>query len=136
MRSIPMILCLSLGALGSPVSLAQAASGGKVPGAHGISINGAVEPPWTLLQQAVIKLTPGVKNDILRHTIVVTGSDGYAVVLSVGEIDPKFGGDRAIIAYSMDGKPLRHGRGPARLIVPTDKAAGRAVSDVVSITVR
>lgn len=91
---------------------------------------------WTLLQQAVIRLTPGVKNDILRHTIVVTGSDGYAVALSVAEVDAKFGGDRALIAYALDGKVLDHRRGPFRLIVPTDKAAGRAVSDVVSITVR
>lgn len=52
---------------------------------------------WTLVQQAGIKSTPGVKNGVLRHTIVVTGSDGYEIVLSVGEIDPKVGGDRAII---------------------------------------
>lgn len=91
---------------------------------------------WTLLQQAVIKLTPGVKNDVLRHTIVVTGSDGYKTVLSVAEVDPKFGGDRALIAYAKGGKALAHDRGFARLIVPTDKSAGRAVFGIASITVR
>jgi DMSO/TMAO reductase YedYZ molybdopterin-dependent catalytic subunit len=167
-----MIPCLFLAALWSQVSVAQAASGGKVADTHGIAIDGAVQHPrsltlvalerepatteavslkthkgamtgkytgvllWTLLQQAVIKLTPGVKNDILRHTIMVAGRDGYEVALSVAEIDPKFGGDRAMIAYAMDGEALPHGRGSARLIVPTDKAAGRAVFDVASITVR
>jgi len=77
-----------------------------------------------------------VKNDILRHTVVVTGSDGYTAVLSVGEIDPKFGDDRALIAYAMDGKPLARKRGFARLIVPTDKSAGRAVFGIASITIR
>lgn len=66
----------------------------------------------------------------------MTGRDGYEVVLSVAEIDPKFGNDRAIIAYTRDGKPLAQGRGFARLIVPTDKSAGRAVFGIARITVR
>jgi hypothetical protein len=91
---------------------------------------------WTVLEQAIIKLSPGTKNDILRHTIVVTGRDGYEVVLSVAEIDPKFGNDRAIIAYTRNGKPLTRDRRFARLIVPTDKSAGRAVFGIARITVR
>jgi DMSO/TMAO reductase YedYZ molybdopterin-dependent catalytic subunit len=91
---------------------------------------------WTLLEQAVIKLSPGSRNDVMRHTITVTASDGYATVLSAAEIDPEFGGERAIIAYAKDGKPLTDERGFARLVIPTDKSAGRAISGVVSITVR
>lgn len=91
---------------------------------------------WTLLERAVIKVSPGSKNDVMRHTIVVTGSDGYATVLSVAEIDPEFGGDRAIIAYSKDGQLLAAERGFARLILPADKSAGRAISGIASITVR
>jgi DMSO/TMAO reductase YedYZ molybdopterin-dependent catalytic subunit len=91
---------------------------------------------WTLLEQSVIKAPAGSKNDVIRHTIVVTGSDGYATALSVAEIDPEFGDDRAIIAYAKDGQPLSDARGFARLILPGDKAAGRAISGVASITVR
>ena len=91
---------------------------------------------WTLLQQAAIKSPPGSKNDVLRHTLVVTSSDGYTAVLSAAEIDPEFGDDRAIIAYAKDGQPLSDARGFARLILPADKSAGRAISGVASITVR
>lgn len=169
-----VLLCMVLGALCSPPSLASnhAVARATVHRADRISIDGAVEHArsltlaalkrapattetvslttgkgvltgsytgvllWTLLQQAVIRSTPGIKNDILRRTVVVTGSDGYQTVLSVGEIDPKFGGDRALIAYARGGKALSHDRGFARLIVPTDKSAGRAVFGIASITVR
>lgn len=91
---------------------------------------------WTLLQQAVIKVSPANRNDVMRHTIVVTSSDGYSTVLSVAEIDPEFGDEQAIIAYAKDGQPLSDRRGFARLILPADKSAGRAISGVSSITVR
>ena len=90
---------------------------------------------WTLLQEAVIQVSSDHKNDLLRHTITVTSSDGYAAVLSVAEIDPELGDDRAIIAYAKDGQPLTDKRGFARLILPADKSAGRAISGVASITV-
>jgi len=158
------ILCLLLGVLWCQVSLASGPDSISISGAveHPQSMSVAAlkrEPAtteaislmtgrgvlaarytgvllWTLLQEAVIKSTPGVKNDILRHSIVVTARDGYTVVLSVGEIDPKFGGDRAMIAYAKDGKLLSKDRGFARLIVPTDKSAGRAVFGIASITIR
>ena len=91
---------------------------------------------WTLIQQAVIKVSPAIRNEMMRHTIVVTASDGYATVLSAAEIDPEFGGEQAIIAYAKDGQPLTDKRGFARLIFPADKSAGRAISGVSSITVR
>ena len=91
---------------------------------------------WTLLQQAVIKASPTIRNDVMRHTIVITASDGYTTVLSAAEIDPEFGGERAIIAYARDGHPLTDERGFARLIFPDDKSAGRAISGISSITVR
>jgi DMSO/TMAO reductase YedYZ molybdopterin-dependent catalytic subunit len=75
---------------------------------------------------------PG-KNAYLRHVYIVTASDGYAVALSQGEIDPSFGGEPAILAWAKDGKPLDTG---IRLIIPTDKRAARAVRDVTSIEVR
>jgi DMSO/TMAO reductase YedYZ molybdopterin-dependent catalytic subunit len=58
------------------------------------------------------------------------------VVLSLGEIAPEFGGEQVIVAYQMDGKPIDNGGGFARLILPGDKGAGRAVSAIASIEVR
>jgi len=91
---------------------------------------------WTLLQEAVIKVSPERRNDVMRHTVIVSSSDGYTTVLSAAEIDPEFGGEQAIIAYAKDGRPLTDRRGFARLIFPGDKSAGRAVTGVASITVR
>jgi len=91
---------------------------------------------WTLLQKAGIRISSEIRNDVMRHTIVVTAKDGYSTVLSVAEIDPEFGGERALIAYAKDGQQLSDKRGFARLIFPADKSAGRAISGVWSITVR
>jgi DMSO/TMAO reductase YedYZ molybdopterin-dependent catalytic subunit len=91
---------------------------------------------WSLLEEAGIVTDMTKKNDIIRHVVVVTGSDGYSATLSIGEIAPEFGGDQAIIAYEQFGKPLEGADGFARLIVPGDKAAGRAVSAIASIEVK
>jgi DMSO/TMAO reductase YedYZ molybdopterin-dependent catalytic subunit len=91
---------------------------------------------WTLLKEAGVKLDAGIKNDIVRHTVTITGADGYSATLSLGEIAPEFGGDQAILAYQVDGKPIDTGGGFARLIIPGDKGAGRAIGAVTSIEVR
>lgn len=75
------------------------------------------------------------KNTFLRHVYIVSGSDGYAVALSQGEIDPRFAGESAILAYAKDGKALATSEG-IRLVIPGDKHGGRAARNVVSIEVR
>lgn len=90
---------------------------------------------WTLLNDAGIKAEPGIKNDRLRRSVVVTATDGYSVTLSLGELDPEFGAAQALIAYAQDGKPLGDG-GFARLIMPADKDAGRNVARITGIEVR
>ena len=91
---------------------------------------------WTLLQEAGVTLEAGKKNDLIHHTVTVTGTDGYSAVLSLAEIAPEFGADQAVIAWQQDGKPLPDAGGFARLIVPGDKAAGRAVSAIATIEVK
>lgn len=91
---------------------------------------------WTLLQEAGIKTDPAVHNDILRHTIELTATDGYQVVLGAGEIAPNFGGEQAIIAYAQNGAPLPAGDGFARLIMPGDKAGGRNLFALSRIEVK
>ena len=75
---------------------------------------------------------PG-KNAGFRHTIVVTGRDGYAATLSEGEIDPKLEGKMVVLAYEKDGNPVKEG---IRLVVPGDHMGARAVRDVVKIEVQ
>jgi len=91
---------------------------------------------WALLQEAGVTLDGAKKNDVIHHTVTVTGTDGYSAVLSLAEIAPEFGADQAVIAWQQDGKPLAEAGGFARLIVPGDKAAGRAVSAIATIEVK
>lgn len=91
---------------------------------------------WTLLQEAGIATDPAIKNDILRFTVTVVGTDGYTVALSAGELAPNGGAALAIIAYEQDGKPLDGATGGfARLVMPNDKNGGRNVASVATIEV-
>ena len=81
---------------------------------------------WDLLRQADPIEQP-VKNPGLRHTVLVTGRDGYAVAFSFGELDPAIGAD-AVTLFMRNGA--------LQLLVPGDRTRPRNVHDVVRITVR
>jgi DMSO/TMAO reductase YedYZ molybdopterin-dependent catalytic subunit len=86
---------------------------------------------WSVIDGA--RLVNGTqKNAYLRHTILVSGSDGYAVALSEGELDPKLEGKQVLLAYEKDGARLA----TPRLVVPGDAHAARAVHDVVTVEVK
>lgn len=70
----------------------------------------------------------------MARFIRVTGSDGYQVVFSAGELDPAFGNTQVILAEQKDGQPLTQD-GPYRLVVPGDKRAARWVRNVATIEV-
>jgi DMSO/TMAO reductase YedYZ molybdopterin-dependent catalytic subunit len=89
---------------------------------------------WTVLANAG-PIDAAVKNGKLRHTYLVTGSDGYVVALSEGELDPDFEGKNVVLAYEKDGKPMDAPE-EIRLIVPADHHGGRAVHNVVRIDVQ
>jgi DMSO/TMAO reductase YedYZ molybdopterin-dependent catalytic subunit len=90
---------------------------------------------WDLLADANVLNDPTVKNDVLRKEVVVTGSDGYVSVFSLGELDPMFGGEQVIVAYELNGAPVTDDTGFASIVVPGDKAGGRYVHAVTSIKV-
>jgi DMSO/TMAO reductase YedYZ molybdopterin-dependent catalytic subunit len=77
-----------------------------------------------------------INNAKLRVSVMVTGADGYQVVLGWGEIDPEFGAAPILLAYQENGQPMGDKQGMARLVVPGDKRGGRYVSTVKSIDVR
>ena len=68
----------------------------------------------------------------LQHVIIARGSDGYGVAIAIGEIEPKFEGKQAIVAYQKDGAALTS----LRLIIPGDAHAGRDVRDLAELTVK
>ncbi len=88
-------------------------------------------PLWTLLGEARLADDTG-KMPGLRHAVLVTGRDGYAVALSFGEFDPEFEGKAVLLAWQRDGKDLD----APQLVVPGDKRGGRYVHDVARIEVK
>ena len=88
---------------------------------------------WALLEKAGPIDEPG-KNAQLRHTLLITGRDGYAAALALGELDPHYEGKSVILAYA-GGRAGRLVRA-LRLVVPGDAHGGRSVRDVSSIELR
>jgi hypothetical protein len=98
--------------------------------------HGPVTANYTgVLLWSLIDLAGGVddttRNAVVRHTIRITATDGYVVVLSTGEIAPDFGNTRALVAYERDGKPLDN----FRVVLPGDKHGARDIHDVTTIAV-
>ncbi len=90
---------------------------------------------WDLLNATVgIVNNPLVKNDVLGKYVVATGSDGYKVAFSLGELDADFGNQPDLIAISADDAALGS-KGFARIVVPNDVKQGRWVSNLVSLEV-
>ena len=88
---------------------------------------------WALLDEAG-GIDDPAKGAELRHTITITGRDGYMVAISTGEIAPVFGGKPAMIAYERDGRELSDTG--LRIVMPGDKHGGRYVRDVAEIEVK
>lgn len=74
------------------------------------------------------------KNAALKHTLLITGSDGYAVSVALGELDPNFANTQVLLAY--DGADGKASFDHLRLVVPGDVHGGRSVKDVVGIEVK
>ena len=74
------------------------------------------------------------KNARLRHTLLITGRDGYAAALALGEIDPHYEGKQVILAYAGGEPPASFDA--LRLVVPGDTHGGRSVRDVAGIEIR
>lgn len=88
---------------------------------------------WDVLAKAELVNDAGT-NGRLKHTLLVTSRDGYAVAVALGELDPAYGNKKVLLAYKgTDNIPsFEH----LRLLVPGDVHAGRAVRDVASIEVK
>jgi len=86
---------------------------------------------WTLLEKTGLPDETGKNHHHLQRSVLIIGSDGYTVALSLGELEPDFEGKQVLLAYEADGKPEQS----LRLVVPGDHKAGRNVHDVVRVTV-
>lgn len=90
---------------------------------------------WDLIDSTGVITNPKIKHDLLRKYVLVTGSDCYQQLFSLGELDPSVGGSHQVaVAYKKNGQLLVTD-GFARLVVPGDKASARRVHNIIRIEV-
>lgn len=89
---------------------------------------------WTVLGLASVQTDPRMRDGSLAMYVVATSADGYRVVLSMPELDPRFGNRAVILAYRHNGQGLGT-TGEIRLIVAGDVRMGRSVQNLASISV-
>jgi hypothetical protein len=87
-------------------------------------------PLLSLIQAVTLKTDPAVKHHDLKFLIIVEATDGFRVVFSSAELMPQGGQAQAWLIWNVDGKPITGKEAPFRLVVPTDKAADRAIFGV------
>ncbi|HEY2025945.1 MAG TPA: hypothetical protein VGG78_02990 [Gemmatimonadaceae bacterium] len=75
-----------------------------------------------------------LRGPALRTYVRIEGADGYAVLLTLAELDASFTDRIAILADRKDGAPLAAKDGPYQLIIPGDKRPARWVRQVVLIS--
>jgi len=88
-----------------------------------------------LLERAGVALGEHLRGKELATCIVAEASDGYRVVLSIGEADPKLSGSDVFIADTANGKPIDDKSGPLRLVVPRDLRPARWVRSLTALRV-
>ncbi|WP_218511442.1 molybdopterin-binding oxidoreductase [Variovorax sp. dw_308] len=94
---------------------------------------------WSILGDAGIQNDASRKNDVLSRYALATGSDGYQVIFTLGELSPDFGNKPSILAYletvsGLNG-PLNSSDGPVRVTAPGDVKGGRYVSNLTRLDV-
>jgi hypothetical protein len=91
---------------------------------------------WDLIQEAGVITDPDQRNDLLRKYVLITGSDCYETVYSMGELAPRIGGTQpVIVAFMRNDTLLGPDEGMARIINPGDKFGARRVFNIVRIRV-
>jgi DMSO/TMAO reductase YedYZ molybdopterin-dependent catalytic subunit len=80
-----------------------------------------------ILKKAGIPFGRQMRGKALAGYVLAEAKDGYAVVFSLGELDPDLGGTRVLVGDKRDSKPLLEYQGPVRLVIPADKEGARSV---------
>ncbi len=90
----------------------------------------------SVLERVDAPLGERLRGPALTTYVVVRAADGYAVVLSLAEIDPAMSPTAVILADRADGLPLSAEEGPLRIVVEGDARPARSVRQVTAIEVR
>ncbi|WP_374405851.1 hypothetical protein [Pelagerythrobacter sp.] len=74
-----------------------------------------------------------VRGEALRTAVLARARDGYAVLFSLGEIEPLLGDAPIIVATRCDDAPLDDEVGPYRLVAEGEARAARSVRQLESL---
>ena len=91
---------------------------------------------WELLDGAGLRYDPALREPFLPKIVIASDSDGYAVVIAGGELEPRFLAAPFIVATRDAGGPLGETDGGLRLIAPHDLAGARSVKAIAALAVR
>lgn len=89
-----------------------------------------------MLERVGAPLGERLRGPALLSHVVVGAADGYALVLSLAEVDPAMRSTAVILADRVDGTPIQAEDGPFRLVVEGDARPARSVRQVTSVAVR
>ncbi|MDP9038611.1 MAG: hypothetical protein M3O02_04955 [Acidobacteriota bacterium] len=89
----------------------------------------------TLFAACGMPFSAETEHDLLHRYVVATGTDGYMVVSSAGELIEEFSGIKTIVAIRRDAQPLGQ-IGQFALFNNQDKMPARHVSNLVTLKVR
>jgi hypothetical protein len=91
---------------------------------------------WNLLNDAGLITDPNIKNDVLREYVEAIGSDGYAAIFRLARSTLCLAISRTWWPMPIQGPTGPDGvDGFARIVVPSDAAGGRYISNLVALKV-
>ncbi len=90
---------------------------------------------YDILVKAGVPFGRDMTGKPMASYLLATSRDGYQVVFSLAELDPKFAGEKVIIADKADGAPLPNREQPFRIIVPQDKMGARCMYSLIKLEV-
>ncbi len=91
---------------------------------------------FSILEAAGYKLDEPKRGAYLTQYVVITATDGYRVVYSMGEFDPKSKREAPLLVWQQDGAALKEAEGPYRLVIPDNAHTSRWIRQIKSIVVR
>jgi DMSO/TMAO reductase YedYZ molybdopterin-dependent catalytic subunit len=90
---------------------------------------------WSLIEKAGLGDAFKDRRSHSAHYLLLSASDGYQVVLGLGEIDPELEGKPALIALKRDGQPIDP-KDIFRLALAGDKHGARNMHDITRIELK
>ncbi|MGH8013044.1 MAG: molybdopterin-dependent oxidoreductase [Candidatus Binataceae bacterium] len=107
---------------------ARDAQGGKVR-FRGVTL-------WSILNRAGVPRRERRRGAMMLDYVIVDALDGYRVVFSLAELDPKLSKLEMLLAYQRNGHPIPPPEGPFRIVIPSEKYNARWVREVTALDVR